>query len=100
MHLGSDEMFKGPGSCCDERPSHPQDIMGIPKYRMEDWRYRWDELGRCGRVTSPEPIAPRNDRVEYGIRFLDRIDSHRCIGLLPQPQGKGEIGDRLSPQPL
>jgi len=33
---------------CDERPSHPQVIMGIPKYWTEDWRSRWDELGRCG----------------------------------------------------
>jgi len=48
VHLGSDEIFMGPGSCCDERPSHPQDIMGIPKYWMEDWRSRWDELRRCG----------------------------------------------------
>ena len=29
--------------CCDQRPSHPQDIMGIPKYWMEDWKSRWDE---------------------------------------------------------
>ena len=53
-----------------------------------------------GRGKSPEPIAPGNDRVEYGIRFLDRIGSHGYVGLVPQPQGKGEIGDKLSPQPL
>jgi len=53
-----------------------------------------------GRGTSPEPIAPGNDRLEYGIRFLDRIDSQGYVGLVPQPQGKGEIGDKLSPQPL
>ena len=53
-----------------------------------------------GRETSPEPIAPGNNRVEYGIRFLDRIDSQRYVGLMPQPQGTGEIGDKLSPQPL
>jgi len=48
VHLGSNEMFKGPGSGCDERPSHPQDIMGIPKYWTEDRRSRWDKLERCG----------------------------------------------------
>jgi len=53
-----------------------------------------------GRGTSPEPIAPGNGRLEYGIRFLDRIDSQGYVGLMPQPQGKGEIGDKLSPQPL
>ena len=53
-----------------------------------------------GRGMSPEPIAPGNDRVEYGIRFLDRIDSQGYGGLVPQPQGKGEIGDKIFPQPL
>jgi len=53
-----------------------------------------------GRRTSLEPIAPGNDTVEYGIRFLDRIDSQGYVGLVPQPQGKGEIGDKPSPQPL
>jgi len=53
-----------------------------------------------GRRTSPEPITPGNNRVEYGIRSLDRIDSQGYGGLVPQPQGKGEIGDKLSPQPL
>ena len=24
VHLRSNEEFKGPGRCCDERPSHPQ----------------------------------------------------------------------------
>ena len=43
-----------------------------------------------GRGTSPEPIAPGKNRVEYGIRFLDRIDSQGYGGLVPQPQGKGE----------
>jgi len=53
-----------------------------------------------GRGTSPEPIAPGNDRVEYGIRFLDRIHSQGYGGLVPQPQGKGGIGDMIFPQPL
>jgi len=48
----------------------------------------------------PEPIAPGNDRVGYGIRFLNRINSQGYVGLVPQPQGKGEIGDKLSSQPL
>ena len=53
-----------------------------------------------GRGTSPVPIAPEMGRLKYGIRFLDRIDSQGYVGLMPQPQGKGEIGDKLSPQPL
>jgi len=36
----------------------------------------------------PEPIAPGNNMVEYRIRFLDGIDSHRCGEVVPQPQGK------------
>jgi len=53
-----------------------------------------------GRGTSPVPIAPEIGRLKYGIRFLDRIDSQRYVGVIPQPQGTGEIGDKLSPQPL
>jgi len=26
----------------------PSNIMGTPKYWMEDWKSRWDEVGRCG----------------------------------------------------
>jgi len=26
----------------------PSNIMRTPKYWMEDWKSRWDELGRCG----------------------------------------------------
>jgi len=47
---------------CDERPSHPQDIMGTPKYWMEEWKSKWDELGRVGctsgRETFPGPLVP------------------------------------------
>jgi len=61
----------------------------------------YDVVGcASGRGTSLEPLAPGNNRVEYGIRFLDRIDSHGCGELVPQPQGKVEIGDKMSPQPL
>jgi len=54
-----------------------------------------------GRGMSPEPITPGNgSRRKYGIRFLDRIDSQGYVGVMPQPQGKGEIGDKLSPNPI
>ena len=53
-----------------------------------------------GRGTSPVPIAPEIGRLKYGIRFLDRIDSQRYVGVMPQPQGMGEIGDKLFLQPL
>jgi len=48
----------------------------------------------------PEPIAPGNNRVEYRRRFLDGNDSHGFGGLVPQPQGKVAIGDKIFPQPL
>jgi len=36
-HLGPD-VVRGPGSCCDERTSHPQYIRGIVRSRMMDKR--------------------------------------------------------------
>jgi len=36
-HLGPD-VVRGPGSCCDERTSHPQYIRGILRSRMMDKR--------------------------------------------------------------
>jgi len=35
-------------SRCDERSSHPQILGEPPKYWMEDWRSRWNGLGRYG----------------------------------------------------
>jgi len=52
-----------------------------------------------GRGTSPEPMTPGTGRWKYGIRFLDRIDSQEYVGVMPQPPGKGEIGDKTSPEP-
>jgi len=67
--------------------------MGTPKYWMEDWKSRWDELGRYGvrqwtwDVTGTH--SARTDRWKYVIRFLDRIDIQGYVGVTQQPQGKG-----------
>jgi len=51
----------------------------------------------CG--TPPEPITPGTGRWKYGIRFLYRIDSQGHVEVTPQPQEKGEIGDKTYLEP-
>jgi len=77
---------------------NPQILDGRLKVQMGRVRTLWGAPVNVERP--PEPIAPGNNRVEYRIRFLDGIDSHGCGGLVPQAQGKVEIGDKIFPQPL
>jgi len=52
-----------------------------------------------GRGTSPEPLTPCISRWKYGIRFLYRIDSCGYVREYRNLEGKGEIGDKVSPEP-
>jgi len=55
---------------------NPQILDGILEVQMGRVRTLWGTPVDVRRP--PEPIAPGNNRVEYRIRFLDGIDSHRC----------------------
>ena len=60
----------------------------------------WDFVGcASGRGTSPVPITLEISRREYGIRFLDRMDSGRKKGNTATPEEVGEIGDKRYPEP-
>jgi len=44
-------------------------------------------------------MTPGTGMWKYGIRFLYRIDSQGHVGGDAATPGKGEIGDKISPEP-